>query len=364
MRFGIGSSPAGSGSKVPEMPIESLSKLIVPGDATIRDAMAAINDNCREVVLVEEASGRIVGVITDGDIRRGLLSGLSMAARAASVMSRQFLTVGSGTQRAEVLDLMKAMHIRQVPVLEADGRLVGIHFLEEIIAATTIENVAVIMAGGRGSRLRPITENCPKPMVMVAGRPILERIVLHLVGCGVRQIYISINYLGQMVENHFGDGARFGCRIEYLREGKELGTGGALGLLPVKPSHPLLVLNGDQITRIHVQSFLARHVETQASATMAVGSYQHEVPFGVVHEQGGWMTRLEEKPSLTMLVNRGMYVLDPDVLDIVPQEKSFPITELFDRIIERGGRVATYFSDEEWLDVGRPADLLKARGME
>jgi dTDP-glucose pyrophosphorylase len=343
--------------------VEILSKLVIAGDATFRDAMAAINDNYREVVLVEEAGGRIAGVITDGDIRRGLLSGLSLAAPAALVMSRQFISVGSEAQRAEVLDLMKALRIRQVPVLDADGRLLGIHFLEEIIGAGTIENIAVIMAGGRGSRLRPMTENCPKPMIMVAGRPILERVVLHLVGCGVRQIYLSINYLGQVIEKHFGDGAGFGCHIEYLRESKELGTGGALGLLPAKPKHPLLVLNGDQITRIDIRRFLARHYEAGASATIAVGSYQHEVPFGVVHEKDGWMTRIEEKPSLTMLVNRGMYVLEPDVFDIVPKDGSFPITDLFDRIIEQGQGVATYFSDEEWLDVGRPADLLKAHGI-
>jgi len=345
------------------VPVEGLSKFVVPADATFREAMAAINDNNREVVLVEEASGRVAGVITDGDIRRGLLSGLSMAAPAASVMSRQFISVGSEVQRAEVLDLMKALRIRQVPVLDGDGRLVGIHFLEEIIGAGTIENIAVIMAGGRGSRLKPITESCPKPMIMVAGRPILERVVLHLVGCGVRRIYLSINYLGQVIERHFGDGAMFGCHIQYLRESKELGTGGALGLIPGKPTHPLLVLNGDQITRIDVRRFLARHYEARASATIAVGSYQHEVPFGVIHEKDGLLTRLEEKPSLTMLVNRGMYVLEPAVLDIVPKDRSFPITDLFDRILEQGKGVATYFSDEEWLDVGRPADLLKAHGI-
>lgn len=342
---------------------ELLAKFVIPEAASIHDAMSAINDNFREVVLVQNSVGAIIGVITDGDIRRGLLSGLSMDAPAASVMSRKFTSVTQGADRAEVIDLMKALRIRQLPIIAPDGSLLGLHFLEEIITPATVDNIAVIMAGGRGSRLRPITENCPKPMVPVAGRPILEWIVLHLVGCGVRRIVLAINYLGQVIEDHFGDGARFGCQIDYLREDKELGTGGALGLLQARPEQPILVLNGDQLTRIDVLRFIARHREAGAAATIAVGSYQHEVPFGVVHEAGGYLTHLEEKPSLTMLVNRGMYVLDPAALDMVPADRFFPITELFGRLIESGRPVATYLSDEDWLDVGRPSDLRKAHGL-
>jgi len=340
-----------------------LSKFVIPETATIRDAMSAINDNFREVVLVQNGAGAIIGVITDGDIRRGLLAGLSMEASAASVMSRKFISVGQGAARAEVIDLMKALRIRQLPIITSAGSLLGIHFLEEIITPATVDNIAVIMAGGRGSRLRPITEKCPKPMVPVAGRPILEWIVLHLVGSGIRRIFLAINYLGHIVEEHFGDGTRFGCRIDYLREDKELGTGGALGLLRITPEEPILVLNGDQLTRIDVQRFIERHRESGAAATMAVGSYQHEVPFGVVHEAGGYVTHLEEKPSLTMLVNRGMYVLEPSVLSAVPPDTFFPITELFERLIQSGRSVAVYLSDEDWLDVARPADLRKAHGL-
>jgi dTDP-glucose pyrophosphorylase len=340
-----------------------LSKFVIPESATIRAAMSAINDNFREVVLVQNDSGTIIGVITDGDIRRGLLAGLSMDAPAASVMSRQFVSVGQGVARAEVIDLMKALRIRQLPILAVDKSLLGIHFLEEMITPVTVENIAVIMAGGRGSRLRPFTENCPKPMVPVAGRPILEWIVLHLVGCGVRRIFLAINYLGHIIEEHFGDGQRFGCEINYLRESKELGTGGALSLLQVRPEHPVLVLNGDQLTRIDVQRFIARHREAGGAATIAVGTYQHEVPFGVVHQVDGYLTHLEEKPSVTMLVNRGMYLLDPAVLSMIPADRFYPITELFEQLIESGQAVTTYLSDEDWLDVGRPSDLRKANGL-
>jgi dTDP-glucose pyrophosphorylase len=345
------------------MILSELDRFIVGDAASVRDAMSAINDNFREVVLVSRADRRIVGVITDGDIRRALLRGATMDSPASEVMSRDFVSATAEMDRAAVLDLMKALHIRHVPVLRGDGTLQSIHFLEDIIGAPVCASPAVIMAGGRGVRLLPITQSCPKPMVPVAGRPILERIVLHLVGCGVRHIFLSINYLGHMIEDHFGDGTAFGCRIEYLRETTELGTGGALRLLPQRPRHPLLVLNGDQVSRIDVQGLLARHAVAGVRATMAVGSYQHQVPFGVVHEQDGRLMRIEEKPSLSMLVNRGVYVLEPDVLDLIPQGQSFPITDLFDRLLERGEPVGTYFSDDEWLDVGRPADLLRANGL-
>jgi NDP-sugar pyrophosphorylase family protein len=218
------------------------------------------------------------------------------------------------------------------------------------------------MAGGKGTRLRPYTENCPKPMVLIAGRPMLERIILNLVGSGIRQIYLAINFLGPMIENYFGDGSGLGCHISYLRETTELGTGGALSLLPDNLRHPFLVLNGDQITRIDVQGMLTCHTNANAEATMSVGSYQHQVPFGVVHQQEGRLLTLEEKPELNLLINRGMYVFNPDVLGLIPKEENFAITSLFDLLLNKGQIVATHFSTEEWLDVGRPNDLKRANG--
>lgn len=343
--------------------LERFPDLVLDENKSIRDAMALLNANGREVVLVRDAAGRISGLITDGDIRRGLLGGSTLQSPVTAIIHRDFFAIGPEITRAAVLDLMKARMFRHVPVLDSERRLLAVHFLHDLIGATPKPNIAIVMAGGRGTRLRPMTETVPKPMVTVAGRPILEHIVLHLVGCGVRRIFLSVNYLGHIIEDHFADGSKFGCQIEYLKEDKELGTGGALGLLSAQPAHPFLVLNGDQITRIDIQRLLARHHEAGARATITVGGYQHEVPFGVIHETNGCVTRIEEKPSMTMLVNRGIYVLDPAVLDLVPQGRSFPITELLERLVERGERVVTFFSNDEWLDIGRPADLLKAHGI-
>jgi dTDP-glucose pyrophosphorylase len=340
-----------------------LDKFVVPDTASIRDAMAAIEKNSREVILVQDSQEAIIGVITDGDIRRGLLNGLTMATPASTVMSRNYISVPLQTDRAAVLDLMKAIRISHVPVLDGERHLLGIHCLHEIIGHTALPNVAVIMAGGKGTRLRPYTEACPKPMVKVAGRPILERIILNLVGNGIRHIYISINYLGHMIEEHFGDGSGFGCRIQYLRETTELSTGGALSLLPDNLLHPLIVLNGDQITRINVLGMLNKHNETTADATISVGHYQHEVPYGVVHQEDGRLIRLEEKPALDILINLGMYVFNPSVLQLVPKNQFFLITDLFAKLLEQNRLITTHYSDEDWIDVGRPDDLKRANGL-
>ena len=202
--------------------------IVISCDSTIRAAMEAINANSREFVLIRDHAGRIAGLITDGDIRRGLLRGLTLESSAADVMTRDFVSATPGIDRAAVLDLMKARTIRHVPVLDADRRLVAIYFLRDLIGTSEKPNIAVVMAGGKGTRLRPLTESLPKPMVEVAGRPILERVVLHLVGHGVRRVYLAVNFMAETIKRHFGDGSAFGCAIEYLHETKPLGTGGAL----------------------------------------------------------------------------------------------------------------------------------------
>ena len=201
-------------------------------------------------------------------------------------MRKSFTSVGLETTRAEVLDMMRVRNISQVPVLDGAGRMAGLHLLQELIGASVKENTAVIMAGGQGIRLRPLTENIPKPMLTVAGRPILERLVLHLVGYGIREIFLSINYLGHIIEDHFGDGTRFGCRIRYIREKKPLGTGGPLSLLPKIPDVPVLVMNGDLVTQANVDRILEFHDEGGFVATSCLRPYQIEVPFGVAEVRG------------------------------------------------------------------------------
>jgi len=341
---------------------EPLNQFIVRMDAPIRKAMETINDNWREVVLVVDDRERVVGVVTDGDIRRGLLRGLILESPVSEVMNRNFVSVEPNMDRAAVLDMMKSLVIRQVPMIGRDARLVGIHFLNDLLGTSPKPNAAVIMAGGMGVRLRPLTENCPKPMIQVAGRPILERVVLHLVGYGIRKIYLSINFLGDQIENHFGDGAKFGCSIEYLREEKPLGTGGPLSLLP-QLEHPVIVMNGDQITQADIGRLLRFHEEEGGVATVGIQHYQVEIPFGVVTHEGKRLVALQEKPTFYYLINTGIYVLDPNLLALIPKNEQYPITALFDLLLAENRPVSVHYINEEWIDMGRYDDLRKARGI-
>jgi dTDP-glucose pyrophosphorylase len=328
---------------------------------TLLEVMQRISDNSREIALVVEGS-RLVGVVTDGDIRRGLLAGRTLQSRVRDVMTVRYVSVGAEADRARVLDLMKARAIRHVPVVDRKRRLLGIHFLEALLGTADKPNAAVIMAGGEGRRLRPLTDSIPKPMVTVAGRPILERIVLHLVGFGVKRIYISVNYLADVITRHFGDGSDFGCHITYLRETAPLGTGGALSLLPERPRHPLLVMNGDLVTQPDIARLLQFHARHRAAATLAARHHKVDVPFGVVRERNHRLVEMIEKPSWHYLVNAGIYVISPAALRFVPRARFFPITTLFETLLARRRRVAVYPVEEDWIDVGRREELYRARG--
>jgi dTDP-glucose pyrophosphorylase len=324
------------------------------------DAMRSLERGAAEIALVVDDEDRLVGTLTDGDVRRALLGGAGLDAALEPFVQRRYTAVGPQARRAEVIDLMRARLIGQIPIVDDAGRLCGLHILQEIIGAIECPNWAVIMAGGRGVRLRPLTDDIPKPMIRIAGRPILERIVLHLIGYGIRRVFISINYLGHMIEEHFGDGSRLGCRIEYLREERPLGTGGSLSLLPAPPSEPILVMNGDLVTDVDVASLLAFHRSHGGAGTMGVRRYRHVVPFGCVDLEGDRITRLDEKPTLTRMVNAGIYVLSPSLVARVPQaEMGMP--DLFEQCLTRGDAVRAFEIETDWIDVGQREQLKRAR---
>jgi NDP-sugar pyrophosphorylase family protein len=269
--------------------------------------------------------------------------------------------------RADVLDLMRALGLREMPIVDIDGRLRGIHLETDILGLPLCKSWAVVMAGGRGTRLAPLTSDTPKPMLPVAGRPILERLVLHLVGSGIKKIFLSVNYLAEKIEKHFGDGRRYGCTIEYLREDTDcpLGTGGALGLLSdmgYAPKMPLLVMNGDLITSFSAQDLLRTHRSLGAAATVAVSKYEHQVPFGVLEASDGRLSRIVEKPTHSWLVNAGIYAIEPELLTRIPRGELFPITRLFEDCLRRQEQVGLWQLTDHWQDIGRPAELAQAQG--
>lgn len=332
--------------------------------ATLREAMIAIDRGACEIALVVDPERRLLGTLSDGDVRRALLGGATLSDSVRAFTNRRFTAVTRATSRADVLDLMRARFLQQIPVLDDSGRLIGLHLMREMLGAGRRDNWAVVMAGGRGQRLRPLTDTMPKPMVKVAGRPILERIVLHLVGFGVRRVFVSVNYMAQVIEEHLGDGSALGCRIEYLREDKPLGTGGALSLLPEPPSLPLLVLNGDLITQFDVGQMFDFHAAGGYAATMAVHHYAHTVPFGVVETDAGRICGLREKPLHSWLVNAGIYVFQPEVVGRVPPNTAYALPALVEESLSRSEPVGAFHLDGEWLDIGRHEQLRRARGEE
>jgi dTDP-glucose pyrophosphorylase/CBS domain-containing protein len=340
-----------------------LARLTVPAGATILEALKAIDAGGEAITFVIDGDERVLGCVTDGDIRRAILRGASLEDRVLSeVMRRDFTAVTPQDGRAEVLDLMRARGIERIPVLDPDSRLTGLHTMRQLVSTAERANRVVILAGGKGTRLHPITEQVPKPMVSVAGRPILERLILHLVSCGLSRFSISVNYLGHLIEEHFGDGSRLGCEIEYLRETVPLGTGGPLSLLAPQ-TLPVVVVNGDLVTQCDVADLVDFHERGGYTATLGVRPYTVEVPFGVAEVDDGRLLSLREKPSERTLINAGIYVLSPEAIAEVPSGQEYPITALFERLLGEGKAVGARLLEAEWLDVGRHDELRRARGV-
>jgi len=337
-----------------------LKSAIIPLDSTIREAMAAIDCSGLEVSLVCDDQLRLGRVITDGDIRRNLLRGKTLDDRITGIGSDKFTHVGVECSRAEAVTLMLERGIKSVPVIDSAGMLVGLHTLHVALLERHRDNWAVIMAGGKGERLGELTQAIPKPMLPVGDRPILERIVQLLVSHGIRRIFISVNYLGRMIQDHFGDGSRFHCRIDYLPEEKELGTGGALSLLPEAPTRPLLVMNGDLLTAINLTRMLEFHARGGYAVTMALRDHKIQVPFGVAEVEGDRLLRLVEKPALRYRINAGIYAIDPAAVALVPRDTHYPITALIDRCLAEGWQVGGYHLQEEWVDIGLPDEYSRA----
>jgi dTDP-glucose pyrophosphorylase len=338
-------------------------KSCVREDRSLRDVMQAIESANAQIALIVDASGRLVGTMTDGDVRRALLGGATMDAPLLPFVQRKFVSVTPTAGRAEVLELMHARTVGQIPIVDAQGTLTGLHLLHELLGPRERPNIAVIMAGGKGERLLPLTKSLPKPMLPVAGRPILERIVLHLVSHGFRRIYIAVRYLAEVIEAHFKDGAALGCRIEYLRETEPLGTGGALSLLPEGIVDPLLVLNGDLIVQLNLGELLAFHSRGGFQATVATYTHTYTVPFGVVEIEGDRVSSLSEKPTQAWRTNAGIYVLEPNLLSRVPKKTDFPLPALLEDCLQRGESVGAHSASAEWIDVGQGSELGRARGV-
>jgi dTDP-glucose pyrophosphorylase len=338
------------------MSAEPWRKTLLAADATLQQAIVSLDASGLQIAMVVNADGSLVGTLTDGDIRRGLLRGLDMQSPVASIVNREPLVVPPQMERELVLQLMQANKVRQLPVVDGQRSVVGLHVWDELLVPEQRPNTMVIMAGGKGMRLRPYTEQCPKPMLPVNGKPMLEHIIERARGEGFQRFVLAVHYLGHMVEDYFGDGGRWQVHIDYLREEFPLGTAGALALLAEKPAMPLIVTNGDVLTDIHYGELLDFHNHHGAAATMAVRMHEWQHPFGVVRTSGVDIVGFEEKPVIKSHINAGVYALAPGVLDHMQRGEHCDMPTLFGRLQERGQRTVVYPMHEPWLDVGRVDD--------
>lgn len=336
---------------------------------TIRDAIEVIERSRSFIAAVVDEKGLLQGVVSDGDIRRALLAGYSLDDSVARAMTIKPLLGYMNSTNKELQHRMFELGVAALPVVDSRGHFIHIVQVNDEHATLGVASLAdqywgaVIMAGGEGRRLRPMTANLPKPMLPVGGMPLLERQIRGMVLRGIRRIFISTNYLGHMIENHFGDGSDFNAEIVYLREKVKLGTAGALSLMPKCPEGPLLVINGDILTTSDYGRMLDFHCENGDFLTVATIDYRIEIPFGVIRTSGVRAIGLEEKPSQHHLCNAGIYVLSPAVLDMVPHGCFYNMTDLITNAIAEKRPVSVFPIHEYWTDIGNPKDLLDAQNI-
>lgn len=327
---------------------------------TVMAAVTVINSSNAHVAFVVDGNKRLIGTVTDGDIRRGLLSGESVHSPVERVMFKQFRWLPKSANEDEALRLMRREGLHQLPILDEHGHVVRVFTLDDLKEVEPLCNTVIVMAGGEGKRLRPLTDTCPKPMLPIGGKPILEIALEQCIDAGFQQFYFSVNYLKKQIMDYFGDGARWQVLIDYLEEKQPLGTGGSLSLLPITPVDPVLVINGDVLTKIDYKRLLAFHAKNQAAATMCVREFSTQIPYGVVTMDGVNVASLEEKPEISHQVNAGIYIIEPALLNLVPHDCSSSMPQLLKKAKEQNFKVCAFPIHEYWLDIGLPETLTRA----
>jgi dTDP-glucose pyrophosphorylase len=340
--------------------MKSWRDLLIEPSATIREAISRIDSGNSQIVLVAAERGILLGTVTDGDVRRGLLRGLSLDDAVSEVMNRTPATADQADDRGAILALMKRKLVHQVPLVDERGAVVGLETLDELLQPGRRDTPVVLLAGGLGMRLRPLTDELPKPMLRIGEKPILESIVGSFVEYGFHRFYFAVNYKADVIERHFGDGSRWDVRIEYLRETTRLGTAGPLSLLPQLSGEPVIVMNADILTRVNFTHLLDFHRQSSASATVCVREHRHIVPYGVVEMQDNLVTSIEEKPIRRSMVSAGIYVLEQDAFRHLTKGGYCDMPTLLQDLIDRGMRTAGFPIHEFWLDIGRLEDLERA----
>ena len=347
--------------------MKNLEKILTGPDASISDVIKIIQDGHIGIALVVDQKHILIDTVTDGDIRRAILDGVDLdlpieilKQKRAQALSPGPVTASVGTSDADLLHVMSEQSLRHIPLVNDAGQVVDIAFLDDLVGQYELPLTAVVMAGGYGTRLLPLTNALPKPMLPVGGKPLMERVIEQLRQVGIRHVNVMTHYKSEKIVEYFGDGHAFGMELNYVDEKQPLGTGGGLGLMQ-PPNEPVLVINGDILTQVDFRAMLYFHQENHADMTIAVRRYEIQVPYGVIECEGVRVRRLQEKPQVGFLVNAGIYLLEPSVYQFMPQNTSFNMTDLIQWLLDAGRTVVSFPVHEYWLDIGQPADYEHAQ---
>ena len=337
-------------------------KALVNSDVTLEQAIEVLDKAALRIALIVDNDEKLLGTLTDGDLRRALLKHLPLDTPVQRVMNPNPRTAGQDWTGSRILALMEDQELLQLPLVDNTGKLVGLANLHDLLNKHRHDNPVFLMAGGFGTRLRPLTNNCPKPMLKVGDKPILEQILMNFVDAGFHRFYISTHYMPEVIRDYFGDGEKWGVSIQYVHEDEPLGTGGALGLLPHDEiDQPMFMMNGDLLTSLNLHSFLEFHESHGSVATMCVREYEHQVPYGVITSEGARIKSMVEKPVHRFFVNAGIYLLSPELVKSVEKGTRIDMPTLLERQIDTGRKVNMFPIHEYWLDIGRMDDFNKAQ---
>ncbi|MDB3964657.1 nucleotidyltransferase family protein [Amylibacter sp.] len=333
--------------------------ILVSPKKTIKEVLGVIDSEALQLALVVDDDLRLLGTVTDGDVRRALINGITLTNSISTIMFTTPTVADLSMSRAKILELMNTKQLSAIPILD-DGIVIGLEVIHHVTQKNKYHNPVFLMAGGFGIRLKPLTDNCPKPLLKLGEKPILEIILLNFIKSGFHNFYISTHYLSEMIEEYFGDGSKWGVSINYVHEEKPLGTGGALGLLPKNlPDLPIIIMNGDILTKVDLLALLMFHNENNANATMCVREYEYQVPFGVIESEGRKVKSMVEKPIHRFHVNAGIYVIERKIVNEVKNNEVLDMPTLLERHLDK--EVMMFPIHEYWLDIGRIEDFKRAQ---
>lgn len=335
-------------------------KILVSPDTSILETIAIIDQGSMQIAFVADADGYLLGAVSDGDVRRAILKSIPMSERVRQIMNMNPVTTSKEVTRDQLRMMMSQAGIRQIPVVDAQNRILRIETWQDTLQPSRKTNPVILMAGGMGKRLGHLTASCPKPMLKVGDKPILQTILESFVECGFFNFFFSVNYHADMIMNHFGDGSQWDVKIQYLLEETPLGTAGALRLLPEKPAEPMIVMNGDILTKINFEQLLEFHHDGKSMATMCIRDFQTQVPYGVVDVDQHKLVSIREKPVHHFFVSAGIYVLNPEVIEFIPTDGRLDMPELFRIVIDAQAETAVFPIREYWIDIGRMDDFERA----